>query len=238
MNQLTTLAMGATFGVDALVINCPDWCTAKLLARKYESQFARWAKVMNKSETILNNPEKPVRIPATIDADDIALAIAPSISSQEQGEREQLVWFANCCTSKVLLRIALELTENPVRRGVVRLSDELQVIMADECKILNPGHTLEEATTWRRPQFWHPQDLIDFRRICQQELRDDGSNVIEYTWRSFDPDLGLYDASEGNWLTFTTRYRLLYDSIEKQYYQICDNLGMSNAAFPKEFTTC
>lgn len=76
--------------------------------------------------------------------------------SQEQEERNQLLWFANCAVSLVLLDVALELKQNRKRCGVVRLKDELQVIMSDECKVLNPGHTLLEATNWRHPQFWHP----------------------------------------------------------------------------------
>lgn len=74
--------------------------------------------------------------------------------SIEEEKKEQLIWSANFgTTSQALLRIALDFADNPAPRGVVRLSDELQVIMSDGCKILNSGHTLQEATTWRRPQF-------------------------------------------------------------------------------------
>jgi hypothetical protein len=106
---------------------------------------------------------------------------------------------------------------NPRRAGVTRLSDELQIIMSDGCSILNPGHTLQEATTWTRSQFWDAQDLHDFRR----EVRQKGETVFEYTWRSFEPT----DPAKTNDLEFTTRYTL-FEGGDGDFYQICDNLGM------------
>lgn len=147
-----------------------------------------------------------------------------NVASQPD-EPSKLLWFANVAVSPILLTIANDLIENPRKAGVVRLSDELQVIMSDGCKILNPGHTVQEATNWRRSQFWHPQDLIDFRRECRQQLTPDGVTTLEFRWRSFDPDLGIDCSEPGNWLEFATRYRL-FDGGDGDFYQICDNLGM------------
>lgn len=216
-NVLQALAANATFSQDEILIDIPNLAKARSLVLTFENHFAIWAKAMNKKATVIRSNGVDIRIPASIAASN--LDIVP------QDESSQLLWFANIAVNPALLTIANDLMNNPRKAGVVRLSDELQVIMSDGCKILNPGHTLKEATNWRRYQFWHPQDLIDFRREVQQTLNPDGNNTIEYTWRSFDPDLGMHDQQQGNWLEFTTRYRL-FDGGDGDFYQVCDNLGM------------
>ena len=156
---------------------------------------------------------------------------------QQKGEvtmtkTSNLIWFANVAISPALLQLAADLIENPRKASVIRMSDERQIIMHDESKTLCPGHTLQEATNWARPQFWHPQDLVDFRRTCRQNLTADGESTLEYTWRSFDPDLGMNDPRRGNWLEFTTRYRL-FDGNDGNFYQLSENLGMKEIEIPK-----
>jgi hypothetical protein len=138
-------------------------------------------------------------------------------------DHQNLLWFAQISVSPALLRIANELMANPSKTGVVRLSDELQVIMNDGCSVLNPGHTLTEATTWTQDQFWHPDDLEAMRAQSRQE------SMFEFTWRSFDPTLGMHDHTPGNWLEFSTRYRLV-DGQNGEFYQVCENLGMREIA--------
>lgn len=144
---------------------------------------------------------------------------------------DSLLWFAKMPVSPGLLRLAVELMENPRKAGIVRVFDERQVIMHDETKILCPDHTLEEATDWARCQFWHPQDLLDFRNLCKQELTPGGQKNVEFTWRSFDPDLGMNNPQPGNWLEFTTTYQL-FDGGDGHFYQVCDNLDMRETKIP------
>jgi hypothetical protein len=214
---LVSLATSASFTPDAILIDLPNTVDSRALIITLENHFALWAKLMDKKATIIRSGNNEVRIPASIAALNIELA--------PQDEPSPLLWFANVAVSPGLLIIALDLMNNPRRAGVVRLSDELQVIQSDMNKILNPGHTMQESCTWTRSQFWHLQDLEDFRRECQQQLNPDGSNTIEFTWRSFDPALGMDCNEPGNWLEFTTRYRL-YDGGDGDFYQVCDNLGM------------
>ncbi|WP_292788981.1 hypothetical protein [Nostoc sp. NMS7] len=175
----------------------------------FENHFANWASAMNKKATIIKTRAGDIRIPANI--------AAPNIETSIIDEPSKLLWFANVAISPGLLLIANGLMNNPRRAGVTRLSDELQIIMSDGCSTLNPGHTLQEATTWTRSQFWDAQDLHDFRR----EVRQQGETVFEYTWRSFEPT----DPTRTNDLNFTTRYTL-FNGGDGQMYQLCENLGM------------
>ena len=216
--MLTTLATNARFTENAILIDVPPLPTLRTLILNFENHFASWASVMKKEATIIRSGDSEVRIPASI-ATPVLFDYLP------EDEPNRLLWFANIAVSPGLLVIANDLMNNPSKAGVVRLSDELQVIQSDANKILNPGHTMLESCTWRRSQFWHPQDLVDFRRDCQQQLNPDGSNFIEFTWRSFDPALGMSNKTPGNWLEFSTRYRL-YDGADGDFYQVCDNLSM------------
>ena len=218
---LTDLATSASFTNDAILIDVSHITNVRSLVLTFENHFAVWAKVMEKKVTIIRSNGSEIKIPASI---------AVKIETAPQDEPSRLLWFANIAVTPGLLAIANDLINNPRKAGVVRLSDELQVIMSDGCKILNPKHTLQEATNWTREQFWHPQDLIDFRRECQQQLNPDGSNDLEFTWRSFDPDLGISNSTPGNWLEFTTRYRL-FDGGDGDFYQVSDNLGMREIEF-------
>lgn len=222
--NLQSLALSTQFNETQLVIECSSIAKARNVVIEFENYLALWAKIMKKTETVVKSPQGNISIPANI-AISVPRRQVELLDTIASDEPSKLVWFANVGITPAILQIANELMENPRKTGVVRLSDELQVLMSNGCNVLNPGHTLQEATTWKRSQFWHPQDLIDFRRESQQRLSDDGSNTIEFTWRSFDPDLGFDCREPGNWLEFSTSYRLL-DGGNGEFYQVCNNLGM------------
>lgn len=206
---LTNLAINATFTNDAILIDASHLPNVRSLILTFENHFANWASAMNKKATIIQTSSGDIRIPANIAAPNVEMSIID--------EPSKLLWFANIAITPGLLLVANDLMNSPRRAGVTRLSDELQIIMSDGCSILNPGHTMQEATTWTRSQFWDAQDLHDFRR----EVRQQGETIFEYTWRSFDPD----DSNKINDLEFTTRYKL-FDGGDSNLYQICENLGM------------
>lgn len=216
---LGAIAQNTVFADDHIYFNAVSHTQARQLLIQHEATFASWAKAMQKNSMVIKSPDGgDISIPS-------AIASATQTITVPDPSPENLLWFANVAVSPALLKLANDLMENPRKAGVTRVSDELQVIMSDACKVLNPGHTLQEATTWTRSQFWHPQDLIDFRRECQQNLNPDGSNILEFSWASFDPELGMSDRTSGNWLKFTTRYRL-FDGGDGDFYQLCENLDM------------
>jgi len=210
-NLLEAIAKNASFTTDAILIDLPKSANIQALIISLENHFAIWAKLMNKKLAIVRSPGGDIRIPASLAVSLIDTPFSP------QDEPSKLLWFANVAISPGLLLIANDLMNNPRRAGVTRLSDELQIIMSDGCSILNPGHTLQEATTWTRSQFWDAQDLVDFRR----EVRQQGESVFEFSWKSFDP----IDINKVNDLEFTTRYKL-FDGGDSQMYQLCENLDM------------
>jgi hypothetical protein len=207
---LASLAANASFSADAILIDLPKTANFQSLIISLENYFAVWAKLMDKKLTIVRSQAGEIRIPASLA---VPLIDAPA----PQDDQSKLLWFANVAITPGLLLVANDLMNNPRRAGITRLSDELQIIMSDGCNILNPGHTMQESTTWTRSQFWDAQDLQDFRR----EVRQQGEKVFEFSWKSFDPT----DRTKTNDLEFTTRYKL-FDGGNGQMYQLCENLGM------------
>ncbi len=211
-NLLTNLATSASFTKDSILINVPHM-SGRFLLENFENYFALWARAMNKKATIIKTNSGEIRVPASL---------AVVVNTENQDESSSLLFFGNVAVCPTLLVIANNLMNNPRRAGVVRLSDELQVIQSEANKILNPGHTMQESCTWKRPQFWDAQDLDDFRR----EVRLHGETVFEFTWKSFDPG----DATKTNDLEVTTRYKL-FDGSNSQVYQLCENLDMRELVF-------
>ncbi|MGG6264169.1 hypothetical protein ACQ4M3_01180 [Leptolyngbya sp. AN03gr2] len=213
---LQSIAASVKFADFQLLLDCPSSKIAWNWVEDFELEFAYWALSMGKFEMIIRSPEENISLPASF-AIGVSTEFAPEVLPQSN--QPGLLWFAHGPVPPALIDTVRDLSENPRCAGVTHLGSERQIIMSDACGVLNPGHTLSEATTWSRPQFWHPQDLIDFRKQCRL------SSNLEFTWRSFDPDLGLYDRRSGNWLEFSTRYFLI-DGGKGEFYQLCENLGM------------
>jgi hypothetical protein len=149
-----------------------------------------------------------------------------------EGKPRKLLYVAQLCATPALVLAMSDLINDPRKAGISRASDGRQLVMSDACSILNPGHTLDEAVNWCRRDFWHPADLLDLHT----KLRDlplveaSGSSLnfsslpfIEHRWTSFDPDLGINNKDEGNWLKFRTRYRH-FQGEDGVLYQLCENL--------------
>ncbi|WP_026736101.1 hypothetical protein [Fischerella sp. PCC 9605] len=203
---LTDLAANASFTTDAILIDIPKTANFQSLIISLENHFAVWAKLMNKKMAVVRSQTGgEVRIPASLAVPMVDVAPAES-------EPQNLLWFANVPVSLRVLTAANDLIQRPRRGGIVRLSDELQVILHDSISLSNPGHTMQEATNWRREQYWHPTDLEEFRRLSRAQ------NNIEFTWRSFDPALGMNDRTPGNWLEFTVAYQLLEDEFGESFH--------------------
>ena len=125
-----------------------------------------------------------------------------------------------------LIRLALEICERPRSAGIVRLSDERQVLMHDEATCTLKTATAQEATQWTREDYWHPQDLLEFRRICQQQEN------FEHSYRTFMPTRGMLDTEPGNWQEITTSYQLF--EIEGVHYQLYETLGFRDIEAPTD----
>ena len=148
-----------------------------------------------------------------------------------EGTPRKLLYVAHLCATPALVMAMTDLIQNPRKAGISRASDGRQLVMSDACSVLNPGHTLDEAVTWCRSDFWHPADLVSLnQKLRDLPLKEPSSSLnfgslpfIEHQWTSFDPDLGMKNTTEGNWLEFTTRYRH-FPGEDGTLYQLCENL--------------
>lgn len=140
-------------------------------------------------------------------------------------EVANMLWFGKIPVTPALFRLAADLIENPRRAGIVRIPDERQIILTNESGYSLKNASLEEAVTWTRENYWHPQDLQEFRQRCRQELSAEGESYIEHTYRAFDPTLGATNPTFGNWVRLTQRYRL-FDGNDGNFYQLFEALDM------------
>ncbi len=141
------------------------------------------------------------------------------------------LWFSNELSfNPQIIRLALEICERPRAAGIVRMSDERQILVHDAVSCTLNFTSPKDATNWTRSQYWYPQDLIDFRRRCEQELSPGGSSTIEHKYLSFEPTKGMNDNTPGNWMEITSRYQL--HEISGQYYQLYETLDYKNVEIP------
>ncbi len=144
---------------------------------------------------------------------DICVPIA-TIRLMQEFQPLAEVFFADTSLPPVVLQAAAQKTEEEGRWGVVRLSDERQVIMSNGMTgVLLSGVQISETTNWRRPEFWHPEDLEEFNRDWPNQLNESGENIMQYRYRIHKP------ASNDPWEYYTSSYRLLREG--RDLYQVC-----------------
>lgn len=144
-------------------------------------------------------------------------------------EMANTIWFGDIGVSRSLIQLVeRELFERPRSAGIVRLSDERQIILHDESTCTLKFSGLDEATNWRREQYWHRQDLLDFRRLCQQLLEPNNpQSIIEHTYRAKEPKEGA------SWLRVTNRFQL-FDAGDGDTYQLFENLEFMEISPPTD----
>lgn len=126
------------------------------------------------------------------------------------------IFFADTSLPPIVLKAAVQKSEEEGRWGIVRLSDERQVIMSSGMGgVLLAGVGIDETTNWRRPQFWHSEDLDNFNRDWQRQLDVEGSGEIEYRYRIHKP------GSNDPWEYYRSSYRLLRGGGDRDLYQVC-----------------
>lgn len=131
--------------------------------------------------------------------------------------------------NRVLLDAFGEMLANPDRSiGLVRLSDEKQICVSggDDGKYL-VGANLDQVTTWKRSEYWHPEDLSNFNREWAQSMSING-DWFEYRYRSFDP-LAENPGPDKCDYTFVSRYRLI-EGPNREMFHLGENLDMIEIA--------
>jgi hypothetical protein len=135
-------------------------------------------------------------------------------------EFEPLVstFFADTSLPSVVLKSAAQKSEEPGRWGIVRLSDERQIVMSSGMAgVLLSGVSIATTTQWKRPEYWHPEDLENFNQEWRDRLDPEGNSSLEYRYRIHKPH------SEDPWEWYSSSYRLLSD--RQGLYQVCTFVG-------------
>lgn len=126
------------------------------------------------------------------------------------------LFFADTSLPPVVLLAATRKMEDEGRWGIVRLSDERQVIMSSGMAgVLLSGVGIDETTQWKRPEFWHPDDLRDFNRDWRQELSVEGNGALERRYRIHKPN------TDEPWEWYRSSYRLLRAEQTGELFQVC-----------------
>lgn len=123
--------------------------------------------------------------------------------------------------SSNFLRTLLNLLENKDNNsGLVRLNDNVQLVLTHGSAISLGVADASPYTNLRREDYWFPADLESFNREWRQQLREDGTNSIEFSYLALDDPLN--DQQEKlNWVRCTSRYRLLKDGNQLYHQAQC-----------------
>lgn len=216
------------FSPSAIIIDTPSKGEAKKL-KANTHLLASWAENFRRVATFVRYPgcRKPYRIPVCMTGDTpMTLVLNPN---------NKLIEIHALTIAPSIWREMGWLLEHPEQAGgIVRVTDNQQVVMshtnAKKDADYTAGAGVKKAVTWKRSDFWHPSDLADFERDWRQGLEPNNPDSwLEFTWRSFDPELGI--SSPDGWLEFTNRYKLLIDEHGIAYH-VSHNLGLQIISQP------
>lgn len=224
--SLEQLAANAKFSRTGLVWNFPDIKTAREHLRLYEPYFSHWGYQCAASDVTIRASDirqwhiSPRMMFSTIDPE-----ASPVVSFQSVQNDPEYLLVAEQRLSVPLVSALVDIQENPGIKGIVKWSNQKQVILTTDCSQISIGQELEDCLNYSRNQYWYAPDLEEFLRRCQQELRQDGSNEIDFSYLSFDPTTG------GDWIRAIARYRMI-DAGRLGIYQMCENIEFDTVAAP------
>ena len=123
--------------------------------------------------------------------------------------------------SQSLLSIIIRWIENPnIRGGIVRISDERQIVLTEASAALISGTDLVGATKRKRSDYWYLPDLEDMR--CETKQR--GDSPFEFRWRGTDEQ-------RYQWNLFVNSYYTVCDEFSNVYL-ISENVGYEQITPP------
>jgi hypothetical protein len=123
------------------------------------------------------------------------------------------LFFADGSLPASVLKLAAEMADSDERWGIVRLSDQRQVVMSSGMSgVLLAGVGIDETTNWKRPEFWKPEHLAAFSRDWQRQLDIEGEREIEYRYQIRKP------RTTEPWEWYRSLFRLLNGEDGLQYH--------------------
>lgn len=126
------------------------------------------------------------------------------------------LFFADTSLPPSVLKAAIaKAEENDSRWGIVRMSDQLQVLMSSGMSgVLLAGVDIDSTTNWKRPEFWRLPQLQAFNQEWQRSLNEDSGNTMEYRYQIRKPN------TLGSWEWYRSSYRLMRGE-DGGLYQVC-----------------
>jgi len=125
------------------------------------------------------------------------------------------LFFADTSLPALVLKAAVVKMEEESRFGIVRMRDQLQVLMSSGMSgVLLAGVEIDATTSWKRPEFWNLTQLETFNREWQRSLNEDSSNSMEYRYQIRKPN------TQEPWSWYRSNYRLLRGE-DGGLYQVC-----------------
>lgn len=135
------------------------------------------------------------------------------------------IWTGTCQLSRPLVDVISRFIETPnIKGGLVRLSDERQLLVTPAMAATVWDATPEEIVQRKMTDFWHPADLHDLH----QKIKQQGSTGFEHTWRGVNK-------SKTHWTRFTHHFRVIVDDFGIAY-RAFTNLDLE-AIDPPELVT-
>jgi hypothetical protein len=122
----------------------------------------------------------------------------------------QSLLFGNCEIPFELQRYIFEMGESDRASGLIRVSDNRQLILSDGCRLTTPD--VDSMVSATRESYWNLEDLAEFDRRWRQELTPGGGwmTMIYRTHKIDDP------TSEKR--LYTNRFRLLLDGMGNPFH--------------------
>jgi len=226
--NLKQLAVSTKFSSGGLLWEFPNTRTARQHLRVYEAYFSHWGFLCRSPEVTIRaiDSGREWKVSPRNRGDMISSEVSPVIAFQPINDDPDYLLVAEQRLSAPLVAALVELRQSPGIKGVVNWSTQKQVILTTDCSQILIGEELEDCLQFSRQQYWYAQDFESFMQQCHQELREDGSNSIEFRYRTFDP------TTREDWIECCARYRMI-DAGRLGFYQLAENIDFAPIASPE-----
>ena len=210
VNTLLGIDCEIAWTTEALIVNANSKAHAKKLLHQVSYILAEWASRLRQDAAIIKYPGGFYRIPATLNQElklmtnNLVLPNSPGLYLGEIG-----IYTVN------LLNTLTELiTRKDADLGLVRVRDNLQIVLTQGASLSLGTEVGSDCVKLNRSDYWNSEDLAEFNREWKRELREDGTNFIEFTYRALRNPL----VSKTDWGRYTTRYQLISDASELYHF--------------------
>ena len=189
---------------------------SKQQAKNYVTATHQWAKQFQQDIFVFYpGCKNPYKIPANTNIQQGCI-MSQLIIPDESG-----YVIAKTQVTPTLHRAIAFFLENPeVKGGVVRLTDERQIVMSRASASLVKSASLEQAVERKRSDYWYLEDLHTFNSIFTPQALEPNNpdSKREYSFRIYDP------VTRDNWRQNVNEYRLIQDEMGV-FYHLFTNLG-------------